>query len=142
MSLLKVSDSGSVQDNVFVLREDRATVSRSKLEHLKELTEDTRMHEPFWDADKTFSAIGLGILFTCIGTLPSYDDMVPFWKALIVLGIIASILFIFYCGVRQYRDYIDREDYRKRLTTKISDIITQMNTMAKINESQRSTTEE
>ena len=52
---------------VYILEDDRATISRSKLEHLKDMSEDERLNEPSLSIESFLSVISQGLFFTSLG---------------------------------------------------------------------------
>lgn len=47
----------TVEVPVYILEDDRATISRSKLEHLKDLSEDERLNETPFNLDNFLAVI-------------------------------------------------------------------------------------
>lgn len=123
--------TGTIQDNLYCAPDDKTTVSRSKLEHLKDMADDDRIEEKF-GLDNIVSIISQGIFFTSLGGTFSFSSLPLYGQILCGGGIVLGLFLGTYSWIKIASDRKNRERFRKKLAEKIDEIIKQMDNLAKI----------
>lgn len=123
---LTLGSKGTVEDQVHVLHEDRAGISRSKLEHLKDLAEDDRMEEST-GIHNIISNITLGIFFTSLGVAFAFNSLSQMGKYLCLIGLLVGLFGSIYSLYNHYTETEKRKKHRRKIVDQINKIISQMN---------------
>jgi len=127
----------TVEDDIHLIEDDKASVSRSKLVHLMELAEDDRMLKTFWNLDGAFFTFSLGLFFTSLGGCISYDTLSINMKIAVAAGLVSGATIALYCGIKKAREFKKRNKFKGKLANKIREIIQQMDEISKVKQKQK-----
>lgn len=122
---IKPGSLGTVEDKLFIAPDDKTTVSRSKLEHIKDMAGDERMQE-IDGLDNKISVLSQGLFFTSLGSILSFDALSSYGKYLSVAGLSVGFVLGLYCWHKISSESKKRTTYRSKLVEKINEIIKQM----------------
>ena len=113
----------TIEVPVHILEDDRATISRSKLEHLKDLSEDERLSESPFNIDNFLAVISQGVFFASLGACFSFSNLSRLSQVFCLSGIISGGILSCYFQVKIYKSSKSRNMFRTKLTTHISNIL-------------------
>lgn len=123
VSLPKQGETVAMQQNVKLSVDEVTTISRSKLEHLKDLADDDRMKESGWGIDRIITLIAEMLVLTPFGLLLSSSQLSEaenfLCKSLLGIGLLLCVIFM----LRERAERSKREAHRERLKKRISQII-------------------
>jgi hypothetical protein len=123
VALPKNGETVAMQHHIKLTCDDMTTISRSKLDHLKDLADDDRMNEPEWSVDRIFGSIAGGAFFTSAGGFLCYPQLPDYGKFLCLIGLVGGFFLSIYCFYREYTESEKRKNHRDKLVKKIDQII-------------------
>ncbi|EEZ95965.1 hypothetical protein [Legionella longbeachae] len=129
--LIKPGSMGTVEDKLFIAPDDKTTVSRSKLDHLKDMANDDRIQENF-GIDNIASVLSQGIFFTSLGGVLTFESLSQICKYLCVAGLAVGFLLGSYSWYKIYNGFNKRKSLQEKLVGKINEIIKQMENTSQI----------
>lgn len=125
MSEIEAGSLGTVNDKIYIAPDDKTTVSRSKLEHLKDMADDNRMQEESW-LNKIISIAAQGLFFTSLGSMYAFDTLSENGKRASIASLSVGGVLTLYNWWINYTDSTKRKKHRSKLVEKLHVIITQM----------------
>lgn len=121
--LPKPGETVAMQQNVKLAVDEITTISRSGLEHLKDLADDDRMKEAGWGIDRIITFIAEALILTPFGLFLCSSQLLEseklLCKILFLVGIILYAIFMW----REHAERKKRETHRARLKNRIDQII-------------------
>lgn len=123
---LKTGSQGTVQDILHIPPDEKITISRSKLDHLMDIANDDRVQESTPISSVT-STISQGVFFTSLGAYFNFDLLHQTAKYFCIAGLSAGFFIAIFSWYNNHQTQKINREFRKKLATKISEIINQMN---------------
>lgn len=123
--VIKLGTMGTIEDKLYIAPDDKTTVSRSKLEHLKDLADDERILENY-GIDNIASLVSQGLFFTSLGGALTFEQLSQTSKYLCISGLTVGFILGIYSGYKIYSSFKQRKSFREKLGVKINEIIRQM----------------